>query len=220
LPNEIGLQSDRVEIRIVESNGHAESLHAYPQSGVRALRKGGSRREPGMYQAISIPAGLYKTIKDKPVRLELEYSLTLFPRVSSRVLPPINGERQIPGVGRCATRINNGETAIQLRCETFSKPVCMTAVLEHTPSGQRNPERFACEGMDYGPYIAWHLMPDSLSRFGANLPFRDQTALARYPVDGSKLPESEVVIHVYEAAGHFTQKLAILGIRLGDWEAE
>ena len=136
--------------------------------------------------------------------------------------PPCLGlrRRHIPGVGWCASRINATETAVQFRCDQAGRePGCLTYLLEHTPSGQKNPDGFGCEA-DYVPYIAWQLIPDALWRFGTNLPFRDATGLAKYPVDGSKLNESQAVMRVYRPVDHFTRKLVIPAIRLSDWEAE
>jgi hypothetical protein len=70
------------------------------------------------------------------------------------------------------------------------------------------------------PYIAWQLLPDSLWRFGDNLAFRDQAGLALYPVDGSKLQDSQVVMRVYQPVDHFTRKLEIAEFRLRDWVAD
>jgi hypothetical protein len=62
--------------------------------------------------------------------------------------------------------------------------------------------------------------PDNLTRFGTNLPFRDPSGLAKFPVDGSQLPQSRVVIRMYEPEDHFTRSLVIPRIKLSDWEAQ
>jgi hypothetical protein len=74
--------------------------------------------------------------------------------------------------------------------------------------------------VDVRPWVWWQLIPDALWRFGANLPFRDANGLAKYPVDGSKLNESQAVMRVYRPIDHFNRKLAIPDVRLSDWEAE
>jgi hypothetical protein len=56
--------------------------------------------------------------------------------------------------------------------------------------------------------------------FGLNLPFRDQTGLAHYPVAGQKIPESRVVARIFEPQDHFTRTLIVPEIRLRDWEGE
>jgi hypothetical protein len=150
--------------------------------------------------------------------LEINYSLTLFTLVSSHTLSAVSANERIPNVGWCATRINPAETAVQLGCEQAGRgPDCMTLVLEHVPTRQRNPQRFGCDA-DYAPYRDWQVIPDGLARFGGNLPFRDPNGLPKYPVNGSKLAESRVIMQIYRAADHFTRTLVIPEIRLSDWE--
>ena len=57
-------------------------------------------------------------------------------------------------------------------------------------------------------------------RFGTNLPFRDSSGLAKFPVDGSQLPQSRVIIRVYEPEDHFARSLVIPQVKLQDWEAQ
>jgi hypothetical protein len=63
-------------------------------------------------------------------------------------------------------------------------------------------------------------VPDNFSYFGTNLPFRDPSGLARFPVDGSQLPQSRVVVRMYEAEDHVTRSLVLPQIKLSDWEAQ
>ena len=221
LPQSGAIQSDHVEIRLVEANGRVDALNAYPQSGFRASAELSRAPQSGTYQSVTLPATLYHRLKDQPIRVEINYSLTLWQIGSSYALPATNADEHIPGLAWCKTRVNGNETAVQLRCEQAgNQPGCVTAVLEHTPSGRHNPERFNCEGSDYAPYPPWQFMPDQLHRFGANLSFRDEAGLASYPVDGSMLQDSRVIVHVYEPEEHFSRNLIIPGIRLRDWEAE
>ena len=59
-----------------------------------------------------------------------------------------------------------------------------------------------------------------MAQFGVNIPFRDASGLAKFPVDGPRLPNSRVVIRVYEPEDHFTRSLVISQIKLKDWEAQ
>ena len=106
-----------------------------------------------------------------------------------------------------------------LRCLQAGKvPSCGTVFLEHPSSGRRNPPITFCSP-DYAPYPRGHAIPDAMGRFGRNLPFRDPTGLAHYPVDGSQLAESQVVLRTYQPLDHFTRRLVIPEIRLKDWES-
>jgi hypothetical protein len=222
LPENSGVQSDRVQIRVIDPDGAL--ISALPSFSISGLQTGARRSHGGSpdqdaYQNVPIRGDLYARIKDRPVRLEINYSLTLFTLASSHALPAINGNQRIPGVGWCTTGINPPETAVRLACEQAGRgPDCMTLILEHIPTGQRNPERFGCDA-DYAPYRDWQIIPDGMARFGGNLPFRDPNGLAKYPVNGSKLAESRVLMQIYRAADHFTRKLVIPEIRLSDWEA-
>lgn len=166
-----------------------------------------------------MPASTYHELKDRPVRAEIDYSLTLFALSQSYSLPALDGDERMPGFGWCQTKINEAETAVELRCmEPGKGPSCATLFLENQADGQRNPTRSSCHG-DYSPYSGWYF-GDNLKHFGANIPFRDPSGLAKFPVDGPQLPGSRIVIRVYEPEDHFTRSLAISGINLKDWEAQ
>jgi hypothetical protein len=163
---------------------------------------------------------VYHRVKDQPVRIEINDSLTAFQFASSYAFPVVSPNRIIPGFGRCNTKINNTETAVQIRCDQAGRsPVCLTSYLEHVPSGLRNPERSTCDA-NYTPFLAFDLLTDALARFGANLPFRDPNGLAKYPVDGSKLKDAQAVLRVYQPLEHFERRLVIPEVRLGDWGAD
>jgi hypothetical protein len=49
--------------------------------------------------------------------------------------------------------------------------------------------------------------------------FHNLSGLAKYPVEAPDLPESRVVVRVYQPQDHFTRQLVIPQIRLSDWES-
>jgi len=107
---------------------------------------------------------------------------------------------------------------VQLRCiQAGGESNCVAFFLEHAPSGRQNPIRFGC-WPNYSPYSAQYT-PDSLTRFEGAVPFRDLSGLAKYPVDAAKLPESRVVLRIYQPQEHFTRRLVIPEIHLSDWES-
>jgi len=91
-------------------------------------------------------------------------------------------------------------------------------VLEHAPTGQRNPEVSLC-APDYTPYPG-HTLPDALSRFGGRLPFYDPSGLVRYPVGGPQLSEAHVLVTAFQPTEHFVRRVVIPGVRLEDWEPQ
>lgn len=211
------LLSDRAEVRLERSDGRV-SYHGVGEA-LELAKEGPTPAEGPMYQEIQVPASLYHELKDQPVRAEIDYSLTLLALSQSYALPALDGDERMPGFGWCQTKMNEAETAVELRCmEPGKGPTCATLFLENETSGQRNPTRSSCHG-DYSPYSGWYF-GDNLTHFGANIPFRDPSGLAKFPVDGPQLPASRIVIRVYEPEDHFTRSLVIPRINLKDWEAQ
>lgn len=169
------------------------------------------------YQGFSLPRNLYEKIKDQPLHLEINYSLTLL-NSNTYKIPALGGDVLVPAAGRCRTQMDDDGDDVQLRCiQAGPRLNCIAAFLEHAPSGTRNPISFSC-WPDYAPYSAQYT-PDSLMRSQGSLRFRDLSGLAKYPVDATRLPESRVVLRVYQPQEHFTRRLVIPEIRLSDWES-
>jgi len=182
-------------------------------------REGPKPTEVPLYQEIQVPVSVYCGIKDQPIRAEFDYSLTLFGLSRSYSIAALGGDERIPGFGWCETKMNEAATAVELRCmQPGMGPTCATLFLENEVTGQRNPERSSCHA-DYSPYSGWYT-GDNMAHFGGNIPFRDASGLAKFPVDGPQLPQSRVVIRVYEPESHFTRALVIPQLKLKDWEAQ
>ena len=216
LPNDSVLKADLSEALLIGPDGRAESLGLGNDLEIRNEGNGdGGNR---VHHAIHVRSDIYNRFKDQPVRLEIDYSLTLFRLAVSHGLPALNGDQRTPQAGWCATTVNASGTNVQLRCLDPGKgPTCLSAFLEHTPTGLRNPVSFRCRA-NYAPFFA-RLVPDVISRFGVNLPFHDPSGLAQYPVTSKQLRESQVVLRIYEPQDHFTRRVVIQEIRLQDWES-
>jgi hypothetical protein len=209
LPADSKVIADHAEVRLIEAQG---PVHRLPLGRWTAS-------EAHVYQPLEIPAALYKQLRDKTVRLETDHSLTFVRLASSHKLPAINSQLRIPGNGTCRTSLNTAETSVTVSClQPQPGPHCLNFFLEHKPTGARNPERFSCPS--YSPAISDPALPVSVIDYGAGLPFRDATGLAKFPIDGSRLLESEAVIQFYQPEDHFTRKLLIPELRLSEWEAE
>jgi hypothetical protein len=215
LADDTVLRADHSEVRLITPDRGAKSLESFDNLEVR--KEGHDEGEKRIRYGIHVPSDILALINDQPVRLEIDYSLTLFGLTSSHSLPALNGDQRMPDMGWCATKVNLAATSVTLRClEAGKTPSCGTLFLEHTPSGRRNPAISFCSP-DYAPYLRQRSIPDAMGRFGRNLPFRDPTGLAHYPVDGSQLAESQVVLRSYQPMDHFTRRLVIPEIRLKDW---
>jgi len=181
-------------------------------------REGPKPLEAPVCQKIAFPMRIYLSAKDQLVQVRVDYSLTLFGLARSYSLPALDGSERMPSLGWCKTKMNEAGTAVELHCMQPGKgPICGNVFLENASTGAQNPPRSSCRS-DYGPFR--DQVPDNFSRFGTNLPFRDPSGLAKFPVDGSQLPQSRVVIRMYEPEDHFTRSLVLPQIKLRDWEAQ
>jgi hypothetical protein len=166
-----------------------------------------------------VPGALYSRLNDERVDVQLDYSFTLFRPNATYALPARGGEQRMPGIGRCATKVDDAGTRVLFRClQPGDAPSCLGVVLEHTPTRQRNPEVSLC-APDYSPFPG-HTLPDALDRFGGRLPFYDPSGLARYPVGGSQLSEARVLVTAFQPMAHFVRRVVISAVRLQDWEVQ
>lgn len=205
------LLTDRVEVHVNGKDGRG--IYHGMGEGFEVDKDG----EPNAYQHITLPIATYFRAKDQASQIHIDYSLTLFALVRSYSIPAVDGDVRLPGWGWCQTKINEARTSVALHCMVPGKaPICGTAFLENASTEAKNPARSTCRS-DYGPFNDSPL-PDAFTRFGTNLPFHDPSGLAKFPVDGSQLQHSRVIIRMYEPQDHFTRSLVIPQISLKDWE--
>ena len=215
--NDAILLVDRVDVYLEDGNGRVVYHGAGEEFEVR--REGPQPKDEPTYQQVSIPGSIYDKVHDQELAVRLDYSLTLFGLDKSFSLPALNGEARTQDWGWCQTKMNDAGTAVALHCMKPGRgPICATAFLENMTSGARNPSRSACLS-EYAPFND-NPVPDDMSRFGVNFPFRDAAGLAKYPVDGPQLPQSRVVIREYQPEEHFTRSVMIAKAKLRDWESQ
>ena len=168
------------------------------------------------YQLIQIPTGWLSSHENKPVRVKINYSLTLATLAAEHSMPASGGELRARDLGWCQSRINDADTVVQVHCmKPGNQPDSLIFTLENAATGVSNPKRIIYSP-DYSLYFQ-AFQPDSMGRRGAVLPFRDPSGIARYPVDGSQLGKARILIRTYSARDHFTRELSAQGVRLGDW---
>lgn len=240
LPDDGVLNADRSQVRLltldgkllyqgpgddlrIQKEGHKGPIHFTIGSlgFVRAIKTNDlsvpQDGEAWIYHGIPLRRDLYPQIKNQPLRLEIDYSFTLL-QGGTYNIPALGGNQVLPGLGRCSTNMDADGDDIVLRClKTGPAPSCASLYLEHVPSGRRNPTAFGCQP-NYAPFLD-QMTPDGITRFGVGLPFHDLSGLAKYPVEAGDLPESRVVVRVYQPQEHFTRQLVIPQIRLSDWES-
>lgn len=61
------------------------------------------------------------------------------------------------------------------------------------------------------------MIPDGMSRYEAELPFRDSNSLSNYPIQGTDLSKAQVEVRVYATKDHLQRQVVIPDIRLEDW---
>lgn len=218
--------NDRTSVRII--NGTGETLYQGPTMGqlhaisdimdnfpVRTAAAGDVRT----HQLITLPGRIYDLVRNRPVRVELDYSLTLFRIEGSDKIAAVNADRRMPDIGKCKTGIDSDGDEVEVLCIAPGRPLsCASAVLENTASGRHNPSRDFCVP-DYNPYPR-PFMRFSMYPFGLDLNFRDPQGLAKYPVDSAQLADAQVALRTYNPVAHFTRHLTISEIRPEDWEAQ
>jgi len=218
IPEGAVLNSDRSEVRLIDSNHKGDDLGL---GDPLLVRKNDSNNDTPAYHSLKIRRDLYDRIKNQPVQLQVNYSLTLLALAASEALPAKGAHRQLVLAGSCTTMVDETETLVEVHClKPGNLPSCLSASLEHTPSGQKNPEALFCEP-DYSPFFGFaHYGPDALSRRGVTLRFRYADGSVQYPVSGPQLGESQVRFRIYHPQAHFKASLVIPQITLGDWEAQ
>jgi hypothetical protein len=215
------VMNDRADLRLVSRDGRTlfrgrtTITLGYGDDFPVRTTEGGDVRT---HQRIVLPGPAYAGVRTQSVRVEIDYSLTLFHIEAAQVIPAMNGDGRLTPFGWCKTKIDEDGDEIELGClTTGGAPTCVSVALENPTNGQRNPENRYCDP-DYTPYPV-HFFPDAMSQLGAGIRFRDVQGLARYPVDGLQLAGSRVVLKSYRPHAHFTRRLVIAEIRLGEWAA-
>jgi hypothetical protein len=166
-----------------------------------------------------VPGAVFGRVSAKPLEVQVDYWFTVFRPNGTYALPAQGGDERMPGIGRCATKVDDSGTRVLLQClEPGERPSCLAVVLEHAPTRARNPEVSLC-APDYSPYPG-HTLPDALGRFGGRLPFYDPSGLIQYPVGGPQLSQSQVIVTAFRSTDHFSTRVVIPAVRLQDWEPQ
>jgi hypothetical protein len=213
--------NDRAEIRIVNSGG----MELYRGRTVGQMGYGDDfrvRAEKGetvrTYQRVDLPDKVFALIRDQPVRIEIDYSLSLLQVDGEVTMTALAGSTYSDKFGACRAKLDPDGDSVEFGCfRAGGAEACIGATLENSLTGIRNPETPLCSP-DYAPF-AVHVIPDAVGRIAGEVRFRDPLGLAKYPVDGSQLGDARVRLMSFRPAGHFRRQLVASGIRLSDWTA-
>ncbi len=212
LPAHSLLKNDRAQVTLTASDGETFNLGVggdfapLPQAGMTT----------GIYSAVYIPDGLYQRFKSEQVRLNITYFSTLMRLEDEGAMTALGGHRDFASIGQCSSRMNPGETQIDIRClQPGTIPLCTTATLTVPASGLANSPKVSCIP-NYAPIYPM-MIPDGMSRYEAELPFRDSNSLSNYPIQGTDLSKAQVEVRVYATKDHLQRQVVIPDIRLEDW---
>ena len=196
------LYADRASARLAGPDGQTFELGQAPQ--LHDFRGG------AFHQSIAVPQEIWNRVKDLPVRLELDYSLTMLKAGPDHTIPAVGANQWVPETGRCATRMNSDDTQIEFGCLAPGRTSCVITFIQNARTGAITAQDRDCRP-DYAPYFG-RLEGDSLSRTYANFLIQG--------VKASELKDAQVVVRVYKPAVHFTRQVVIPNIKLGDWTAK
>jgi hypothetical protein len=212
------LLADRIEIHLFGGDGRL--LYRGDNAGALATLltpyPGRSVQSPeAIYQTIEVPGRVYRGAAQTPVRLQLDYSLTLMKVVAEHKLAAIDGELQSNDIGFCATLVDRN--AVYLRCKTIDQaPFCYSATL-YGSGGRHNPEVLKCTP-DYRRHLPAFM--HVLGLYGVDMPLRDRNGEVNYEIDASALGEAHVLFKVYGESDHFERRLAVSVSGLEGWRAQ
>lgn len=217
LPEDSVLKVDYADILLTGPDGHPQSFGFgnNPMDVTTGEKDAAGGRV--VHHIVRVRGDLFDRMVDTPVRVEVDYSLTLFRLASAHAIPAVNGEQRIADAGWCRTQVNRSATSVRLKCvqagNSFS---CASVFIENPVTGLRNPAQSGCPG-DYSPYQRIDF-PDAIGRRQINLAVRDASGLAKYPVDSSQLRSARVVLRIYKPEDHFRRRMVIPEIRPKDLE--
>jgi hypothetical protein len=205
------LQADRAEFSFIDDSG--KLLYRGANSArepVPLVPAGADTASALIYQLVEVPAAIYEEARKRPVRLRVDYYLTLLRLVAQHQIEAVDGELRAPELGLCRSKAYAND--IRIRCQKIgSAPVCYSAAL-YGPGGVHDPEVLECS-TDYRPYIP--SATSILTFSGIELPVRDPAGSARYLFDGSNLRGSYTVLKSYGVQSHFrlSTKAIVLHLR-------
>ncbi|MGH9689384.1 MAG: hypothetical protein ACRD5K_20150, partial [Candidatus Acidiferrales bacterium] len=210
---------DRAEIHIASESGVVLYVgQTMPGTGGnnQVLAITSDETDAHTHQRVALPDAVFNAARARPVHIAINYSLSVFRLDAAATLSAVGGDRHARGFGWCKTKVDEEGDDVELGClKAGLPPSCFSAALENPLNGLRNPLNIRCVP-DYAPY-AVQVYPDSVTRWGGSVQFRDVHGLAKFPVDGSQISSARLFLKSYRPVVHFTRQLIIPRLRPNDW---
>jgi hypothetical protein len=217
VPDQSVLLADNSTAKLVTQNGEVHNTGG--QMGFSIWKEQPSEGDKPITYGIRVPSTLYQRIADQPLRVEIDYSLTLLRQKESQTLPAAGGDLRTPQFGWCGTKLTDDGLQVLFGCvKAGDEPGCTSLVLEHPPTRARNHRVTMCRP-DYSPYRT-RFDRDVLGRLTVALNFTDASVPDPLAVKPSMFGEATVTARAYGAEDHFVRHLVIPEIRLRDWATE
>ena len=200
MPPDAVLKEDKSQVTLLNTSG--QMLDRVSGGDIEIRHEDGAHELDRFDQEATISARVAQEQANAPVQISVTYWMTLFTLRSTYTMRATNDDQMLAGLGRCRTEVDGAYTAVEMSClQMGSGPTCATVFLEDPHDGSRNQGSTTCSP-NYSPYLE-RPIPDATSHFRLLVQYRDPAGSIKYPVDASKLAESQIRIYVYEPVDHF-----------------
>jgi hypothetical protein len=217
VPEPSVLVGDASIARVITPDGQVHNLGG--QGGFRIWKEQPGEGEAAITYGIRVPRELYRPLADQPVRVEIDYSLTLMGFKESQTLPASGGDIRSAAMGWCGTTVDQDGLQILYGCIQVGTPAgCTSVVLEDKAVGAQNHRVGTCNP-NYSPFRS-NFQGDVLGRSTLSMPFADPSTGDPTLVTPAMLGHATVTARAYEVRDHFVRQLVIPQIRLRDWATE
>jgi len=188
---------DRADFALLDAQGSVLYRGSNPAHAPMALLPDRNRGDE-VHQDFAIPDALYGKLRARAASLRIDFYLTVRVPVAEHRIAATEGEFRSPETGVCQSSSDVGGAYI--RCRNIGRPANCLAGTLFGPDGRHNPRVLGCGG-DYRPFIPAAL--NIISWSGMDLELRDQYGVAHYEVDSSDLPQSYLLLEIFDAGRHF-----------------
>jgi hypothetical protein len=216
LPADSLLMNDRAEVRLAEPDGYTlyrgkttPTLGYGNDFVVRTIQAGNVSTR----QQIVLPEPVYQRLHHQSVRMEIDYSLTLFELARTATISARADDQRIAAWGRCRSQIDDDGDEIELGClQSGPAPTCVSATLESVTRGPTDQTQWSCNP-DYSPYQV-QLYPAATSRFTISVDLKDLRHTMEPAADRLQRDATLVRLKSYRPVAHFTRRLVVPQIRV------